>query len=93
MVELDEVRYTTQFCRGGYEIGGGLYDAEDADLVRYWQDDFCLVELTKTDAGAWEPTGGDSTGWADLPNLYAYPIDALHDLLPAGEYRLIDGDE
>jgi hypothetical protein len=93
MTEATEVRYTTQFCREGYEIGGGLYDAEDADLVRYWENDFCLVELTKTDAGAWVPTGGDTPGWTGLADLYAFPIDALHDLLPAGEYRLIDGDE
>lgn len=89
MPEVTVVKYTTQFCRAGYDISSNFLAEDDADMVRFWEGDFCLLEVTKADTGEWEPTGGDSVGWTELANAHT-PLDALLALLPSDEYALVD---
>jgi hypothetical protein len=71
------IMITWQYCQAGNEIIGSLYAADDADMVRAWDDDFCLIEVTRTADGTWEPTGGDGR-WVDLAEKrFASPEEAL----------------
>jgi hypothetical protein len=62
-----EVVYRKQFCQKGYVITGSLYAAEDADQVRFWDGEFCLIEVVKAQDGRWDVTGGDGD-WAEISN-------------------------
>lgn len=93
--ELIHVEYTVQYCRGDDDITSDFYAAEDADTVRFWEGDFCLIEVTRwSSAGSfnvWQPTGGDSAGWTKLAEFaFRSPKDALETLLPPDTYTLTE---
>jgi hypothetical protein len=72
----DVIGYTWQFCRGGNDITTQFYAAEDADMARAWEDDFCLLEVTKQ-GESWVPTGGDGD-WVGLAErMFPDHISAL----------------
>jgi hypothetical protein len=76
---------TWQYCRNGYDITGDFYAEQDADRLRAWDGDFCLIEVRRTSLG-WEPSGGDGD-WVRLADrafanrgeaLAAYMEDDLY---------------
>jgi hypothetical protein len=82
MSELITSIYRWQFCQGGNDITTSFYAEDDADMVRAWEEDFCLVEVTKVD-GSWYVTGGDGN-WTPLDGRrfdhYGDALDAYAEL-------------
>ncbi len=92
---MSEPRSTTievswQYCRDGYDIGGSFYAEDDADTVRAWDGDFCLIEVTRVGDQEWMPTGGDGN-WIRLDgHLFPTPADALAVYMDGQPYVIAD---
>jgi hypothetical protein len=94
MEEPVTVTYTTQWIENGADIGGNLFADQDADTIRYWEGEHCLLEMSvDPDGNGWVPTGGDVAAWADLGELpFSTPRAALVALLPPDSYTLVCAD-
>lgn len=42
-----------QYCADGYDISGSHTAELDADEVRVWDDDFCVIAVSRTPNGKW----------------------------------------
>jgi hypothetical protein len=69
-----------QYCRNGLDITTNFYAEQDADEVRAWDDDFCVLEVRRDgqDPTRWRITGSDGRrpDQAD-DQLFDDPSDAL----------------
>ena len=91
MADRITVRYITQYILGDRDITNEFYAAQDCDAVRFWEGGFCLLEvMADADGAGWIATGGDGS-WTTLgERAFSVPRDALHALLPADSYELVE---
>lgn len=88
------LRVHWQYIVDDLDIVDRLYAAEDATVVRAWEGDICLLEVSRREDGweptGWEPTGGDITGWTEMDDRYPTPQEALNFLLGGAEWVVVD---
>lgn len=74
------ITYTAQWIGAdGRDITPDFFAEDDAERMRFWEGDFCLLELRRV-PGGWQPTGGDGD-WVRLADrVFAEPYLALAEL-------------
>lgn len=88
------VRATWQFCQGGWDITRNFVPERDADLVRVWDGDSCVMEVSRPKIGKWAITGSDGhikSSWYDM--RFDSPEGALEFLAGKWDQRYAFTDE
>lgn len=81
---------TWQYCAGDRDITTEFYAEDDADKVRAWDNDFCLIEVTHVNGRGWVPTGGDGDWTRLADDEFASPWDALAAYMDGQPYVIAD---
>lgn len=62
---METVTFRWQHCQGECVIDGSMYAELDADMMRAWDGEYVIVEITRTTNDGWQISGSD--GFIDLP--------------------------
>lgn len=77
---------SVQYCAGRADISGDLYAEDDADRIRFWSDDMCILEVKRLGSREWNANVSDV--WSiTREDQYVRELDAADVLRDLAKHR------